>query len=87
MQTVPNYRHSKGPTSLDHRFITEDVACSLVPLSEFADLAGVNTPMIDSVIALSSVLTKTNLRATGRTLATLGLAEQSYKQIVEGINA
>lgn len=87
MKTVPNYRHSKSPDTLDHRFISEDVSCSLIPMQEIARVAGLHTPMIDSAISIASILTKQDFRKQGRTLEKLGLANMNREQIVEVLNA
>lgn len=43
-------RYIRAPSTLDHRFFTEDVPYGLVPLSELGRLAGVATPIIDAMI-------------------------------------
>jgi len=83
MRTVPNYRHSYAPPVLDHRFLKEDVAQSLVPLQALARKAGLDTPMIDAVISMTSVLSRDNMRATGRTLEKLGWNHLSHREIVD----
>jgi opine dehydrogenase len=87
MTTVPNYRHSVGPTTLNHRFLREDVACTLVPLKQLADVASISTPMIDSVINLTSLLGGVNLQEHGRSLTKLGLAGKTKEEIKEWIRS
>jgi len=87
MQTVPNYRYSQSPPALDHRFLMEDVNSTLVPVQQFAALAGVKTPVIDSVVTLAGVLTDTDFTATGRSLAQFGLSGLSYEQVHEALNS
>ena len=55
------------------RYITEDVPMSLVPLSELGKIAGVPTPAMDAVIAITSIIHKTDYRKEGRNLANLGI--------------
>jgi len=76
-----SYRGIKAPPSIDHRYISEDVPMSLVPLSSFGSMLGVPTPAIDMVIQLASILHSTDYRAVGRTVETLGLAGLTVKQI------
>lgn len=83
MTSVPNYRHSVAPTTLDHRYLQEDVACTLVPLRELAMKARVATPMVDSVIHLASVLGGQDFAATGRRLIKLGLDRMNHKDIIQ----
>lgn len=87
MTTVPNYRHSVGPTTLNHRFLREDVACTLVPLQELAELASIPTPMIDTVINLTSLLGGSDLKKEGRSLSKLGLAGKTKDEIREWLKS
>lgn len=87
IRTVPNYRHSQAPNTLDHRFLIEDVSCTLVPAQQFARLAGVKTPTIDAVITFASLLTGIDCATTGRTLVKLGLENCDYKGLNERLNA
>lgn len=81
MLTVPNYEYSMSPTSLNHRFLREDVSSTLVPASELAKKACVDTPILNSVIAMASVLLGENLKEDGRTLDKLGLDQLDAGQI------
>ncbi len=72
LRTVEPYRTIAAPTSLDHRFLTEDIRSTLVPLQALARCAGVATPMVDAAITIMSVLGGEDFRRTGRTLARLG---------------
>ena len=87
MRTVPNYRHSQAPATLDHRFLIEDVSCTLVPAQQFAKRARIDTPMIDAVITLASVLTGIDCKSNGRTMEKLGLANLEYEALRESLNA
>jgi len=75
MTTVPNYRHSLSPKTLNHRFFYEDVACSLVPFEQLARLAGQETPVLSSMISLATCVVGEDFRKTGRTLEKLKLGE------------
>ncbi|MCE7872931.1 DUF2338 family protein [bacterium CPR1] len=83
MRNVPNYRTSYAPTTVDHRYLREDVGCTLVPLQALGRLAALSTPMIDSVINLAAVLLGEDFSATGRTLARMGLGGLSAGEIRE----
>lgn len=86
VKQVPNYRHSVAPNTLRHRYLSEDVPCTLVPAQQLARLAGLHTPIIDSVINLSSVLHGVNFVGTGRQLKHFGWEGLSPEQIVEWMN-
>ncbi len=63
-----------GPKALEIRYLTEDVPYALVLAASIGDEIGVDTPVIDGLIALTSTMLGRDFRAEGRTLATLGLA-------------
>lgn len=85
MRTVPNYQFSKAPNTLDHRFIEEDVSCSLVPIQALARKANLDTPIVDSVVNISSVLLGRDFKNEGRTLAKLGWNGMSHAEILRTI--
>lgn len=87
MRTVPNYSFSQAPDTLHHRYIDEDVSSSLVPMKELAAKAGLKTPMLDSIINLSTVLLGKDFAKEGRTLAKLGWAKLTHAEILKAINA
>jgi opine dehydrogenase len=63
-----------GPAALEHRFVAEDVPYSLVLASSIGVALGVETPVIDGLIALASAAAQREYRTEGRTLADWGLA-------------
>jgi opine dehydrogenase len=71
-QSEPD-RWIKAPTTLDHRYFLEDIPYGVVPYSELGRLAGVPTPIIDSIIHLASVARRRDFRAQGLTLERMGL--------------
>jgi len=71
----------KSPPSLDHRYVQEDVGYGLLPMSEFGRLAGVQTPVMDSLITLASVVLDTDYRKEGLTLFRMGLEGVSLKKL------
>ncbi len=85
MHAVPNYRESLAPTTLDHRYVREDVSSTLVLASQLAALAGVATPTIDAVIQLASLLHGSDYRSEGRSLARLGWSGLSAREILERV--
>jgi opine dehydrogenase len=70
-------RKIKGPKKLSERYLTEDVPLGLVFYSSLGSLAGIPTPVTDSVINLVGALLGDDLWSTGRSLDSLGLAEIS----------
>jgi opine dehydrogenase len=76
------YQWTPTPASLEHKYVTEDVPCGLVPMAALGDAAEAATPVIDGLIALSSSMLGRDLAAKdGRTLEYLGLAGKTVAQI------
>ncbi len=75
------YQWTPTPRSMEHKYITEDVPCGLVPMSALGDVVGVDTPVIDGLIALSSAMLGRDFRQEGRNLEYLGLADRSPEQV------
>jgi len=87
MRTVPNYRLSWAPDTLDHRYLKEDVSCTLVPMTQLARKARVELPVVGSVVQMACDLTGEDLVAHGRTLARLGWEHRSHAEIVRAVEA
>ncbi|MDK2986785.1 MAG: opine dehydrogenase [Clostridia bacterium] len=58
---------------LGYHHVLDEVPNSLVPMSEFGRLLGVQTPMIDAIIELANAMCAVDFRLEGRTLDKLGL--------------
>lgn len=81
MRANRGYDGIKAPKSVYHRYITEDIPMSLVPILSLGELVGVPTPTIHSIILLGSVLHEIDYLAVGRTAESLGLAGKTLKEI------
>lgn len=81
IHNTSSYVGIKAPSTIDHRYISEDVPMSLVPLSSIGAMLGISTPTIDMIIELGSVLHGRDYRAEGRTVERLGLSGLSIKEI------
>lgn len=75
------YAGIKAPTTLDHRYLHEDVPMSLVPMASLGRLLSVPTPTIDHVIGLACILHQRDYWAEGRTAERLGLTGLTAAQI------
>jgi opine dehydrogenase len=64
------------------RYITEDVPCLHVPALELAQLAGIDVPLAELCITLSSCLHGVDYASQGTTLAKLGLGGKTAAEIV-----
>jgi opine dehydrogenase len=80
-QPTGPYQWTPTPRSLDHKYVTEDVPCGLVAMAALGSAAGVPTPVIDGLVALTSALLRRDFRAEGRNLERLGLAGKTVPEI------
>lgn len=81
MRANLGYKGILAPRRLHHRYITEDVATGLVPLSSIGAEFGQPTPAMDSIITIASVMMGKDYRATGRTMERLGLQDLPLEDI------
>lgn len=71
----------RAPSTLDHRYLHEDVGWGLVPWIHLAGAVGTPTPAISAVTELASVLNETNYLDTGVTLEQMGLSAMDVDEI------
>ena len=74
-----------APSSLTHRYITEDIPYLLVPVDSFGRLLGIKAPIIECIIKLASAINDTDYFKTGRNLEVLGLSGMSAEKILAHI--
>lgn len=75
--TAPGFLGIKAQSSLDNRYLTEDVGVTLVFFTDVARAVGVATPVMDALITITSQVLGTDYRAQpSRTLASLGLGDR-----------
>jgi len=58
---------------LGHRYMVEDTRLGLSLMSSLGQLAGLDLPLINGFLSIGGAITGTDFKATGRTLASLGL--------------
>lgn len=81
LQANRAYRGIKAPNRLDHRYITEDVPMSLVPLAAFGEQLKIPVPTIKAFIHIAGMLHKRDYWAEGRTIDRLGMKGLTVQQI------
>lgn len=81
MRANRGYDGIKAPKTIFHRYINEDIPMSLVPISSLGKEVGVETPTIDAIILLGSILHSVDFMTEGRTAERLGLKGKTLKQI------
>lgn len=89
IQANPGYAGIKAPATLDHRYITEDVPMSLVPIATLGELVGVETPTIRSIIHMANLVHGVDYWEIGRNARRLGItgytAEMIRELVSEGV--
>jgi opine dehydrogenase len=81
------YRGIKAPPTLNHRYISEDVPMSLVPIAALGQRCGVSVRGMDSIIRLASIIHQTDYWRRGRTLSRLGIEQLSMEEIMQYVTA
>ena len=76
----------KGPSSINSRYLLEDVPNGLGLLSSLGAKANIPTPLCDSLVLVASCLLNRDLKKEARTLNRLGLENNTLQQIVDFVN-
>ena len=77
----PGYYGIKAPSSLNHRYIFEDVPMSLVPIASMANRYGVSVRGMESIIRIACIIHRTDYWRRGRTLRKLGIDRLSVTEL------
>ena len=80
------YQAQTGPTSLQHRYVAEDVPFALVPFASLGDQLGVPVPTIKGMAAIACAATRIDYWNKGLTMEKLGLAGKTTEEIMEFVN-
>ncbi|MEL7626753.1 MAG: NAD/NADP octopine/nopaline dehydrogenase family protein [Anaerolineaceae bacterium] len=83
MHNQTGYYGIRAPGTLNHRYITEEIPMSLVPIASFAKTYGVSVNGIESIINLACFIHETDYRRRGRTVEKLGIKELSVGELVK----
>ncbi len=73
----------RSPSSLDHRYMHEDIGSGLLPIAELGHLAGVSVPLTDALICAAEAMMDRNYHAEGVNLQKMGLAGRNVGQVME----
>ena len=85
MRNNPAYHDIKSPSSIFTRQLTEDIPTGVLPIMELGRAAGVETPLLESMIHICEALLGQDLHTNGRNLKNLGLAGKSKQEILDYI--
>jgi len=72
----------KGPSSMQDRYVTEDVPYGLVLLASLGRLLDIPTPICDAIINLCGAINRANYWTEGRGVDKLGLGGMSAEEIM-----
>lgn len=81
LSNVKGYWGIKAPSTMDNRYIFEDVPQSLVPIAKMGRYLGIKTPIIDSMIHLASIMHDKDYFYLGRSVEDMGLGGLSVEEI------
>jgi len=81
VQANPGYKGIKAPQSLLHRYITEDVPTSLIPMISLGQQYGVELPTMRSIVHLCSLVIGQDFWQEGRTVEDMGVAGLTVRQL------
>lgn len=82
MRNNPAYHDIKSPSTIFTRQLTEDIPTGVLPIMELGEAAGVEVPLLRSMVDICSRLLRIDFRKDGRTLEHLGLAGKSKDEIL-----
>lgn len=73
LNNTKGYHGIIAPSSMNTRYIYEDVPQSLVPIADMGRHLGINTPTINSIIQLTSIIHGTDYYKYGRKITDMGI--------------
>lgn len=73
MRNNPAYHDIKSPSTIFTRQLTEDIPTGVLPIMQLGKAAGVETPLLESMIHICEALLNMDLHTNGRSLKNLGL--------------
>ena len=85
MKNNPAYRDIKSPSTIFTRQLTEDIPTGVVPIMELGRAAGLEMPLMRSIVDICSALLNEDFYE-GRTLANLGLEGLSVNEILNKLS-
>ena len=73
MRNNPAYHDIKSPSTIFTRQLTEDIPTGVLPIMQLGKAAGVETPLLESMVHICEALLNMDLHTNGRSLKNLGL--------------
>ena len=85
MKNNPAYHDIKAPGTIFTRQLTEDIPTGVLPIMELGKAAGVEVPLLTSLVNIIEALLDIDLHTNGRSLKNLGLEGKSKDEILNFI--
>lgn len=85
MKNNPAYHDIKSPSTIFTRQLTEDIPTGVLPIMQLGKAAGVETPLMESMVHICEALLNMDLHTNGRSLTNLGLEGMNKEKILEYI--
>jgi opine dehydrogenase len=82
----PGYYGIRAPSTLNHRYIFEDVPMSLVPIAALGARYGVSVRGMESIIRLACIIHRTDYWRRGRTPESLGIEKLGVSELTRYVN-
>lgn len=76
IKNIGAFKIQYAPNNLKHRYITEDVPYSLVPISTIGKKLGIETPNMDSIINIASMSNNVDYFRAGRNADKIGFSRE-----------
>ncbi len=86
MKKNPAYYDIKSPSTIFTRQLTEDIPTGVLPIMQLGKVAGVKTPLLQSMTNICEALLNMDMHTNGRSLKNLGLEGMSKEDIIRFVN-
>jgi len=83
---ITAHRNQKAPSSLEHRYITEEVPYALVPLMEIARILELKTPTFAAITTLATHANDEYYLVTGRNATQMGIGAMSPEELMDYVS-
>jgi opine dehydrogenase len=82
IQNQEGYRGIRAPSTVNHRYINEDVPMSLVPMASLGDMLGIRVRGMASIIRQACIIRGKDFWKIGRNVDNLGLSHLRAKNLL-----
>ena len=82
IQNQEGYRDIRAPSTINHRYINEDVPMSLVPMASLGNVWGIRVRSMTSIIRQACIVRNPNFWALGRSVERLGISNIRSEQLL-----